>query len=282
MGETKKETLVKKVVRRFTRYKRLSFDKLQMYYGDPFVIDIEGVKGSLTIYQPTIGDIVSIGEKKFYTTLNVFVANTSTYKTTLWKENIDWNSLSDFELFMSLYKNAIDPDVSKLLFHDVDFSSFELYAKKDPNSEAGKYITVLYSPTLDIEIDELVYQYIHQYLQTVFNLFPEEKYTKDEFLKKWWVDSEERELKQRLINQEKGLEDPDASNLQSIISSCVNHPGFKYNLKELRELNVCFFFDCVKRLQVYESSTACLKGMYSGFVDGSKIKPDEYNFMKEI
>jgi len=25
-----------------------------------------------------------------------------------------------------------------------------------------------------------------------------------------------------------------------------------------------------------------MKGMYSGFVDGSKIKPDDYNWMKDI
>jgi hypothetical protein len=30
------------------------------------VIDIENIPGSITVYSPTIGDIVHIGEKRFY------------------------------------------------------------------------------------------------------------------------------------------------------------------------------------------------------------------------
>ena len=40
--------------------------------------------------------------------------------------------------------------------------------------------------------------------------------------------------------------------------------------------------DSVQRLQVYESSTALLKGAYSGFVDTSKINKDDFNFMREL
>jgi hypothetical protein len=69
--------------------------------------------------------------------------------------------------------------------------------------------------------------------------------------------------------------------MRSIISACVNHPGFKYKLDELKQVGVCEFYDSVKRLQVYEASTALLKGMYSGMIDSSKINPDEYNFMRD-
>jgi len=48
---------------------------------------------------------------------------------------IDWNIWSDFMLFVMLYKN-IDPEVSKLMFGDLDFSKFEpLMKKTDPDSE---------------------------------------------------------------------------------------------------------------------------------------------------
>lgn len=283
MGETKKETLVKKSFKRYTRYPKISFDKLQMYFGLPHTIDIKGTEGSITIYQPTIGNIVEFGEKNFYSTLNLFCCNTSSYKVVLWDSDpmIDWNEISDFDLFISLYKN-INPDASKLIFGDLDFSTFELCGKHNPASETEEYTPTLYSSSLGIEIDETVYQHIHQYLQNVFNIFPEEKYTKDPFLKKWWVDKERRELSKEKEDIAKGKKDADSSALQSIISACINHPGFKYNLEELKMINVCQFYDSVARLQVYESSTACLKGMYSGFVDGSKIKPEEYNFMKEI
>ena len=52
--------------------------------------------------------------------------------------------------------------------------------------------------------------------------------------------------------------------------------------RNVGHVGVCEFFDSVQRLQIYESATACMKGLYSGFVDGSKIKPEEYNWLKEF
>ena len=244
-----------------------------MYFGDPFVIDLKDCEGSITIKQPTIGDLVKIGENTFFSTLNIFITNTTSYRLFLWEAGIDWNVLSDFELFTLLY-SGINKEVSDLLFENIDFSKFELYEKQLPDSEDK--VKILYDSENKIEINEEVYQYMHQYIQTAFNMKPEEEFTKDAMLKKWWIQKDKRKIERNKETQE------ESSSLQSLISACVNHPGFKYKLSELREIGICQFYDSVKRLQVYESTTACMKGMYSGFVDGSKMKSDDYNFMKEI
>jgi len=85
-----------------------------------------------------------------------------------------------------------------------------------------------------------------------------------------------------LIAKERKGEDIPTSSLLPLISSCINHPGFKYNLNELREVNFVQFMDSVQRLQIYESTSALLKGAYSGFCDTSKIDKDEFNFMRDI
>jgi len=51
---------------------------------------------------------------------------------------------------------------------------------------------------------------------------------------------------------------------------------------ELRHVNVCEFYDSVRRLQVYENTTALLKGSYSGMIDSSKIDKEQFNFMREV
>lgn len=253
------------------RYPTIKFDKLQMYFREPLEIDIEGVKGKVVVYQPTIGDIVKIGENKFYSTLNVFIANTTSYRLVLWEAGIDWNVISDFSLFCMLYK-GIDSDVAKLIFHDLNFDGFQLCQDNEGNIS-------LYNSEKDVEINEEVYQNIAQYLRLMFNSYPEEKITKDATLKDLYIQKDRNALR----NAELKKKDDDKSySIQTLISTCVNHPGFKYKLQELREVGVCEFYDSVKRLQVYESTTACMKGLYSGFVDGSKLKPDDYNFMKEI
>lgn len=243
-----------------------------MYFGDPYVIDVEDAEGSLTIYQPTIGDIVRLGEKKFYSTLSIFITNTTTYRLPLWESGLDWNVVSDFQLFTMLYK-SIDPEAEKLILGDVDITEFGLFQKNESE-------VILYNPSLNIEINENVYNHMAMYLRTVFSMLPEEKYTDDPILKQWYINKDKRDKEIGEIKEERG-EAKEAS-IVALISSCVNHPGFKYNLQELRDIGVCQFYDSVKRLQIYENTTSLLKGMYSGMIDGSKIKPDDYNFMKDI
>lgn len=257
------------------RNPKIEFDQLQMYFGEPYVIDLEDAMGTVTVYQPTIGNIISLGEKKFYQTLNIFITNTTSHRLELWENKLDWNVVSDFELFCMSYKN-IDKNVSKLLFHNIDFSKFEVI-KKEIN---GNVSLIMYDFESETEINENVYHHFCQYLRNVFNTFPEEKITSDKIMKKWFIEKDKRQLAIDKQKAEKGK--LESQTIQPLISACVNHPGFKYKLHELKEVGVCEFYDSVKRLQVYENTTALMKGMYSGMIDGKKINAEDYNFMKKI
>ena len=252
------------------RYPELEFDRLQMYFGFPYVIDLESAEGSITISVPTMRTLIELGEKRFLQTINVFTTNTTEYRLPLWDAGIDWNELSDFELFCMLYKQ-IESEISKSIFNGVDFNDFELYKKDE--------IVVLYNEDLNIEINEEVYQHIAQYLRIIFRITPQEKITKDKFLKDMYIHKDRVDAERR---RKKAETEGKNNSIQPLISFCVNHPGFKYKLKEVLDLGIYEFYDSVGRLNVYESATAVLKGMYSGFVDGSKFKADDFNFMKEL
>ena len=255
-------------------------DKLKMFFGEPYEVDLDSAVGKFTIYQPTIGDILRFGEREFYQTLNVFVTNTTACRLMLWEMGIDWTEFKDYHLFLMLTKQ-INADAAALIFRDFDITTFEVMEKKT-HDEKGNEIKELslYNHDLQIEINEEAYYYISQYLRTCFNIFPERKITSNPVLKEWYIDKDKRELANNKKMEESGKH-KDVS-IQSVISACVNHPGFKYKTAELRDVGVYEFYDSVKRLQVYESSTALMKGMYSGFVDGKSISPDAYNFMKDI
>ena len=244
-----------------------------MYFGEPYVIDLESANGKITVLIPSIGDLVAIGEKRFYQTLNIFITNTTAYRLMLDEIKLDWNVVTDFELFCMLYTN-IDNDVAKLLFDNVDFSKFQLVPKEVGDN--GEKAIVLYDKEDDIEINEEVYQHIAQYLRQVFNMDPQERITDDPMLKEMYLHKDRRQLE---IDQK--LNKKVDNSLQPIISACVNHPGFKYKLLELRHVNICEFYDSVKRLQIYENTTALLKGSYSGMIDSSKIDKEQFNFMRE-
>lgn len=260
------------------RNPKVEFDMLQMYFGEPYEIDLEDAMGKVTVLQPSMGDIIRIGETRFYQTLNIFTCNTTQYRLILWDLGIDWNKFSDFELFVMLHSQA-DPEVTSLLFKDLDIASMvPLMKKKSPDDENGEL--VLWDNEKQVEINANVHNHFSQYFRAMFNTFPEEKITNMDTLKNWYITKDRRAAEHAQQEEAKGKKK--SFSIQPIISACVNHPGFKYKLKELKDVGVMEFYDSVSRLQIYEQCTALMKGMYSGFVDGSKIKAEDYNFMREI
>ena len=72
------------------------------------------------------------------------------------------------------------------------------------------------------------------------------------------------------------------SALLPLVSTLVNHPGFKYKLEELKDVGIYQFMDSVKRIQIYESTIALTQGSYSSFCDTSKIDKKQFDFMRQI
>lgn len=253
-----------------------TFDQLKMFFGEPY-----DVGNGMTIYQPTIGQILEVGEQAFYGTLYTFISNPTTYRLQLWDMGVDWNKIKAYDLFAMLAK-SVDSKVASVMFGDIDFAGFDLYQKTvmqpdEDGEEKEVTVVTLYNKDADIEIDEEHYTIISEYLQTMFNIFPKVEKAKGKATKEAIIEEERLKLTQAL---KKG--DEWESGLMSLISACINHPGFKYKLQELKDVGICQFMDSVQRLQVYESSTALLHGMMGGFVDSSKIKSDDYNWMRSL
>lgn len=244
------------------------FDRLKMYFGEPYKITYDG--GEIEILQPTIGNILYFGERDFYSILNIFISNTTSYRLQLWDMGIDWNKISDYELFCMLIK-GLEVESTRLLFGDLDFKLFDLYSKKIDDTE----VVTLYNKEQKVEIDENTYKCIAEYLRLMFNIYPKVEKAKGKTTKEWMIDED----RINLLNSKK---ESNKSILLPLVSSCVNHPGFKYKLEELKDMGIVQFMDSVQRLQIYESTTALMSGMYSGMIDTKGINKDAFNFMRDI
>lgn len=259
------------------------YDRLKAYFGKPLE-----VSNGMHVYVPYIGDILDLDDSDitFYQTLYVWIANPTTYRLMLWDNGIDWNKLSNYELFLMLYKTS-DPQVTKMLFGDeINLTKFQIYTKIAPDdvgdeedgSDTPEPDIVLYDKDTDIVISSADYEYISEYLKAVFNIYPKVEKAKGRITKESIIEEERMNL---VARQRKG-EDKPSSTLLPLVSSCLNHPGFKYDLEGLKHVNFVQFMDSVQRLQIYENTTALLKGVTGGFADASKLNKDELNFMRDI
>ena len=253
-----------------SRFDPNKLDKLKLYFGEPYTIHTPTEK-DIIVYQPTIGDIVERGESEVYSVANAFAANSTMYRLQLWEADIDWNDVSDYEMF-SMLLPTLTPDKTDLIFGDIDFTKFQKFGKLMPDQEEP--VITLWNPEQEIEIDEETHKNLSEYIRFLFNIYPKVEKAKGKETKKLIIWEERQKLRQR--------ENEDNSVLLPLISTCLNHPGFKYKKNELREVGLVEFMDSVQRLQIYESTTALLKGAYSGFCDTSKIPKEQFDFMREI
>ena len=205
-----------------------------MFFGEDYKI-----KDGIIISQPTIGDILSFGEKQFYQMLNPFIANPTSFRVSLWQNNVDWTTITDYELFCQLILQLQPkPEQTFLLFKDLDFSKFELCKRHIETSEGLVEDVVLFNKGKDILIDEDTYTHIAHYLRTMFNIFPKVEKARGKATKEAIIFEDE----QNLIDAEKaGKETGFESFLLPLISSCLIHPGFKYKKNELKEVGIYEF-----------------------------------------
>ena len=94
---------------------KLDFNPLQVYFGDDYVIN-----DRIIIHQPTIQNFIDCGEENIYGVITPFISNTTGCRVQLWDMGVDWNKISNQELFALMIKN-IDYKYSKIIFGDINF-----------------------------------------------------------------------------------------------------------------------------------------------------------------
>ena len=122
----------------------LDFNPLQLYFGDDYVVN-----DKITIHQPSIQDYITYGEENIQSVIYPFISNTTKCRLQLWNNGIDWNDITNQQLFSILIK-SIDLEYSKLMFGDIDFHGFSFFTEE----KDGKESVILYNPIQDIKIDE--------------------------------------------------------------------------------------------------------------------------------
>ena len=246
------------------------FDKLKMFFGETYVVN-----DAISIYEVTIQEIVDFGEEHFFACIAPFVSNPTTYRLQLWDMGIDWCELSDFDLFCMLAP-TLQPEITCILFGRYDFTNLQLMMRKDTEER------VLYDPITDTVVDNATYIIMREYIRMMMNQYPRREFTRGKQTKLALIDEDRINIRnaerKRRIEGGRKVE----SYLFSLISTMLITPGFKYKKNELREVNIAEFMISVEKFQVFKATESLLRGMYSGFLDTSKIDTQkELNWFRE-
>ena len=98
------------------------FDKLKLFFGEDYFV--HGIR----ISQPTIGDILKVGEKNFYTAISPFTNNSTSIRLMLYDLGIEnWCKIKDIEVYCILSQlPGRDYTPLNLIFNHINFLYFKL------------------------------------------------------------------------------------------------------------------------------------------------------------
>lgn len=225
------------------------------------------VTSKITFVQPSLRDVIANTEKVYYEVLRNLTAIPSDMKSVLFDVGIDWEELSDFELFYMLTR-ALNKAQSEIFFRGVDFSKFALV-----KNQYGDIL--MYDKENDVKIDLYGYKRIQECLCKTHGIVKKPEFAGTKLTKAVLI--EEDRQKRRMASN-----DEFKSQLVDLVSSMVNYAGFKYDYSSVWDMKMYQFMDAVHRSRMFESTSHLLNGVYFGNVDTSKIKDEKFNWMREM
>ncbi len=216
-------------------------------------VEIPNTKLSIRI--PTVGEILE-DEFTYYDIVSSLTASPFQYMVQLDDIGIDFTTISDYELFQSLFLMYTKSNLS-LLFGDLDMSDFGLYKNK-------KQEMILYSPNNDIEINEKIYSYLVDTIRKI-NLFEKVNYKPgNESAKKYLLFKERKKQKRNSRKKQEPY-------LEKLVIALVNTSEFPYNYDSCMDLSIYRFNQSFKQIQHKIEFDNTMVGVYAGTIDTSKL-----------
>ena len=210
----------------------------------------------LSVRIPTVGEILE-DESAYYSIASSLTATPYQYMVQLDDMGKDYTDVTDYELFRMLFSVYAKSDLS-FIFGNLDTSDFAVYIDNQSNSE------ILYSPSNDIKIDELVYNDLADTIRKI-NLFEKVKGKPgNEHAKKYLLDKERKK-------QKRNAKKPYEPYLERLVIALVNTSEFPYDYDSCMDLSIYKFNQSFRQIHHKIAFDKTMIGVYAGTVDTSKL-----------
>ena len=236
-------------------------DELKLYFGEPYVVN-----DYLTIFQPTIEQIIEYGEREYYSMVNTLTSIPSDMKSSLDDMGVDWNQITDFQLFLML-SQSLSHEQTKIVLGDIDLQRM----KPVENLQNGEI--VLRDPTTGAIIDELAYKTMSTYLCKLHGFTKKVEKAGNKYTKQVLIDEDRQK-------REYSAQQPYKSFLMPIISAIKARQG--YTRDYIKAMGLYELTTELNRLQIIVNTDALLSGAYGGMMDTSKIKKSQFNWLRDV
>lgn len=216
----------------------------------------------ITIRIPTVGEIFD-DESTYFGLVSILTSTPFQYMVQLDDLGIDYTKITDYEMFLLFFPLYAQNDTS-ILFGDIYLKDIAVY------HDTSVDLDILYSPTSEVKIDELVYFQMAKLVRQVNCLKYDRRSPKGEHTKKYLLDKERRHLKN--LERIKKNKEFEQSEFEKLIVALVNNVNFKYGYESIRQMSIYQFYQSFKQIQHEINFNNIMRGIYAGTVDTQKIQ----------
>lgn len=239
-------------------------DTARILFSDSFEITQK-----ISVRHSTLGDVINLGEERYFRILQLLTAIPSDEKFLLHKNGIDWMEISDLEFFAMMVKGLPKED-SQIFIPGLDFSKFKLY--KDSNGDI-KFA----DQRRGIVMDFYSHKRLADCLCSIHRIKKKVEKAGNAITKQILIEEDEDRHKMAARNPKEFK-----STLTPLISSMVNREGFKYTYDTVMAMKFGQFMDAAARLQMIIATDQLIQGIYAGNVDMKQIDKKRLDWTREI
>lgn len=254
------------------------YDELQVYDGDDIYITKD-----IIVTQPSLKQIKCFGEQKYFSAIHTLTSVGADLKWQLWDLGIDYTQIEDYDLFIKLISQLVSSkkhlyfeltnhpekyqeelvsysedeledlkiNPLELVLKDIDLADFIPYFIEKGNQ------TVLYNKERDITIDRMIYSQIVEVIRKIHGFKRNNQKPANERTKRDLIEDARDEARM-------AANKPYSSILKPLISALSVYSG-QCGDNKIMNMNICKFFDNIKRVGKIQDATMLLQGAYSGF-----------------
>ena len=222
------------------------------------------ITDDISIVIPTVGEVID-HESEYYTQVSILTASPMDYMLQLNEVGLDFNEVTEYELFLMLFEGLRSMDTS-LMFGDLDISKFE----RAHHIETGA--PVLYDEEDDIVIDRVVQVNIALFLRKIHHLEKNNKKAANEEAKAYLLDRAKKKAERNKRRRQQ-------SQIEPLITALVNTEQFKYNFETTRDLTIYQFNESVRQILHKIDYDNKMHGIYAGTVDPKHLSQEDLNWL---
>ena len=222
------------------------------------------VTDKISVVIPSVGEVID-NEDTYYGLVNIMTASPIDMMVPLDDAGIDFTKISDYELFLLLFRELQEQDTS-LLFGDLDLKKFTLSV----NGQNGDF--ALIDGENGIRIDKGVYWQIAATLRKIHHLEKNRRRPANEEAKAYLLER----ARIKMARDKKRMKD---SQLESLIIAMVNTEQFKYDFDSVRALSIFQFNESVRQIIKKVDYDNRMFGVYSGTISTKDLSQDDLNWL---